>query len=136
MAVWKSKNVSEAGVSMEKTGSTAASERRMVATLKDHPACVEALLPHSDVRAVDGDGASALIYACQHMRLACAKVLVVTSDFEQTDSDGLRAIDHAKGWGDTELFGLLESCRLAQREARELAEAASAGGQSTSPSRL
>ena len=108
----------------------------MVATLKDHPRCVEALLPFSDAKAVDEEGATALIYAAQHMRLDCAKALVAASDVDHRDADGFTAMDHARGWGDAELLGLMESCRLAQSEARELAHAASDAGHSAAASRL
>ncbi|MES2149906.1 MAG: ankyrin repeat domain-containing protein [Pseudomonadota bacterium] len=92
----------------------------MAATLKDHVGCVEALLPSSDARAVDEDGCSALIYACQHMRLDCAKALLPVSDVDRKAADGRGAIDHATGWGDAELVGLIKSYQLAQSEAREL----------------
>lgn len=108
----------------------------MVAALKDHVDCVRTLLPSSDAKAVDAEGASAFVYACQHMRLDCAKALAAASDMERKDADGLTAMDHARGWGDAELISFLDSYRLAKREAREVAEAASSGGQSVSCSRL
>lgn len=108
----------------------------MIATLRDHPGCVEALLPFSDAKAVDGEGATALIYASQHQRLDCAKLLVSASDMDRRDAEGLTATDHARAWGDMELLSLLESHRLAQLEARLLADAAPIGGPSTAASRL
>lgn len=108
----------------------------MVAALKNHSACVRALLPFSDARAVDEEGATALIYACQHMRLECAKELVAASVVDHRGADGLTAADHARGWGDAELLGLLESYRLAQLEARELAHVAPVGAGAVSASRL
>lgn len=108
----------------------------MVATLRDHPRCVQALLPFSDAKAADEEGATALIYAAQHRRLDCARALVVASDVDQRDAEGFTAMDHARGWGDAELLGLMESCRLAQLEARELAGAAASRGDSVSSTRL
>jgi ankyrin repeat protein len=108
----------------------------MVAVLRDHVRCVELLLPVSDAKAVDEEDASALIYVSQHMRLDCAKALVAASDVDQRDAEGRTAMDHAKGWGDVELLGLLEACRLAQMEAKELASAAHASGHATPASRL
>ena len=95
-------------------------ERQMAATLKDHVGCVEALLPSGDARAVDEDGGSALIYACQHMRLDCAKALLPVSDVDRKAADGRGAIHHATGWGDAELVCLIKSYQLAQSEAGEL----------------
>ena len=108
----------------------------MIATLRDYPGCVEALLPFSDAMAVDGQGATALIYASQHQRLDCAKLLVSARDMERREAEGLTAMDHTRAWGDMELLSLLESLRLAQLEARLLADAAPVGGPSTAASRL
>ena len=108
----------------------------MVAVLRDHVRCVEALLPFSDANAVDGEGASALIYAAQHMRLDCAKALVAASDLDRKDAGGRTAMDHSRACGDVELLALLEACSLAQREAKELARAAPLSHHADAPSRL
>ena len=108
----------------------------MVAVLRDHVRCVELLLPVSDAKAFDQEGASALIYASQHMRLDCAKALVAASDVDHRDGEGWTAMDYAKGCGDVELLGLLEACRLAQAEANELASAAPSSGHAMLASRL
>lgn len=81
----------------------------MKSVITENPACLVALLPHSDPLQKSFTGRTALMQAAAVGARACCEILLPVSDLGARDRRGLTATQIAERMGNAEVAGLLNA---------------------------